>query len=89
MPDDLRDRILDRLPKSMRIDRANAHVECRRKAERITGTRASRDYLTYSSHLAGWDAAMAIRFEELLEENTELHATLFELISKQESKGEK
>jgi hypothetical protein len=39
----------------------------------------NRDMIASSSFLRGWDAAMKIRFPELLAENTELHSRLYDI----------
>lgn len=64
-----------------RCEAATVHVEGLEVINHIAGKRAPtkrEKRRCYFDFLAGWDAAMEIRFEELLEENTELHARLIE-----------
>ena len=83
IPDDQirknREELLDRLPPDCRTDAANRHIEALHVVERIIGGLVRDRYsLAYHSFLDGWDAAMRVRSEELLEEHMELHAQIAE-----------
>ena len=81
--DRLREEFVSRLPQSARIDAANRHIECSIIASEITesnfrnSTQLQNE--SYHSFLAGWDAAMELRFPELLEENHELHCRIADI----------
>lgn len=79
-----RDEFLDKLPKSMRIDAANLHREAAFMAAQITKYPVTDKELDacYMDFLSGWDAAMEVRFPELIEENHDLHARLFDIEAK-------
>jgi hypothetical protein len=74
--------LLRRLPADMRIEAANRHVEALKTMPIPEVKKALLQRGTYGtmfwSFLEGWDAAMAIRSEEMLNESTELHARIVE-----------
>jgi hypothetical protein len=75
-----REELLRRLPADCRTDAANSHVQSHLDVKRIipelfTG-KPDIESAMYHSFLSGWDAAMNIRSEELLEEHTTLHGII-------------
>jgi hypothetical protein len=82
-----REELQRRLPPDIRTDAANNHVDAYRTAKEIlpdlydqgsTGERRIETAM-YHSFLAGWDAAMEIRSEELLDEHYELHGRIMDI----------
>lgn len=84
--DDLVDRInasADLLCRGKRHEAADRHIEAMRIAERIAGPIVRDRYsLAYTSFLDGWDHAMALRHDELAEENHALHGMLMDLCTR-------
>lgn len=61
----------------VRQEAAMSHIESIRAVAEITGTRLGFD--NHHSFLAGWDAAMELKFDELHNENSELHSMVLDL----------
>lgn len=73
-----RKRLTELLEPSFRIELADKHVESYEMACLITGHVPRGSYTAFGSFLSGFDAAMKLRFDELIEENASLHNRIFD-----------
>lgn len=68
--------------RGVRFTAADRHADAWHMAREITGAVAEPSQDVYNSFLAGWDDAMATRFEELMTENSELHGMVLDLCAR-------
>lgn len=77
-----REELQRRLPADCRTDAANRHVQSHYEVKAILPELydhpRNESSIMFHAFLAGWDAAMEIRSEELLEEHTTLHGIIAE-----------
>ena len=70
------------LCRGRRLQAADGHVKSHLAVDKITGRRRTDTRQAYLSFLDGWDAAMKVRSEELLDENQVLHGIVMELCTR-------
>lgn len=74
---------MDAICRGKRLEAADRHCTAQRLAEEMAPPlQRDRQSDAYHSFLAGWDAAMALRHDELADENHELHSVIFDLVTR-------